>query len=128
MGIKIANSLLVPIAAGAEISEAKKVDESIRVPISGWALEGVLIDPDLRRRISGVIAVAADGTVIGLGEFSFIRRAKGLGRLDAIADGFDLYFRTPVEDCSSIRLYGVDDAASIFVPLAEWRHCPATEI
>ena len=99
-----------------------RVIEDRVVAIPGWTLEGQIADPAMRNSISGVVAVNAAGVVIGQGEFGFLRHTRGWRRVDALADGFDLYFRANA-DCALIRVYGLNDGASRFMLVSQFRHC-----
>jgi hypothetical protein len=108
----------------ADLGGTAPVVELTPQALPAWHVEGRLIDPALRERVDGLVVVDRDGRVVGLGEFSFRSGGGSLARIDAMADGFDVYLRAEAP-CEGLHLYGVDDAARDFVALAPLHHCVA---
>ncbi|MBK7144262.1 MAG: hypothetical protein IPH76_03270 [Xanthomonadales bacterium] len=118
-----ASPVLPPTAAAlASISVPRRVEEDGTGALAGWHIEGRLLDPGLRARIDGLVVAERSGRIVGIGEFSFAERVTPWRRIDRVAEGFDAYFRADA-DCSGLRLYGVDAAATAFVALAEIADC-----
>jgi len=111
----------------AVMTATDRVPELATTTLPGWHIEGRLIDATLRPDLDGVLIADATGTVIGLGEFSYRSQPAPFRwqRVDRIADGFDAYFRAH-PPCAGLILYGVDAAATRFVPLARLPDCAAT--
>jgi hypothetical protein len=82
-----------------------------------WHVSGVIA-----RRLApheGVIAVNADGRVIGLGEFGFEGEDAPFSRIDVSGRGFDLYLEPGVDPGrTDVRLFLVDAALTRMVPLS----------
>lgn len=83
---------------------------------TAWNVSGVIarrLAPD-----EGVIAVNAEGRVIGFGEFGFEGEDAPFSRIDVSGRGFDLYLTPGVDPGrTDVRLYLVDAALMRMMPL-----------
>ncbi len=120
-------SLVLPkLAAGplVNLGTLDFVQEERVAMIPAWHIEGHLVDGGLRRQIDGLLVANDAGQVMGLGEFGYRIGPDNWRRIDATAEGFDVYLRTDAP-CGGLTLFGVDEAAQRFIPLATLPECVA---
>ncbi len=120
-------SLVLPKSAASPVVNLGTLDfveEEHAAIVPGWHIEGHLVDGGLRRQIDGLLVANDAGQVLGLGEFGYRMGPDNWRRLDATAEGFDVYLRVDAP-CRGLTLFGVDDAAQRFIPLATLPECVA---
>jgi hypothetical protein len=118
-------SLVLPKSAAdplVNLGTLDFVEEEQAAKVPGWHIEGYLLDGGLRRQIDGLLVANDAGQVLGLGEFGYRMGPDNWRRIDATAEGFDVYLRAEAP-CRGLTLFGVDDAAQRFIPLATLPEC-----
>ncbi|MDZ4813949.1 MAG: hypothetical protein SGI99_15245 [Pseudomonadota bacterium] len=122
-------SLVLPKSAEGplvNLGSLEFVPEERVAVVPGWHIAGHLVDGGLRSQIDGLLVANDAGQVLGLGEFGYRMGPDNWRRIDATAEGFDVYLRVDAP-CRGLTLFGIDDAAQRFIPLATLPECAAAK-